>query len=144
MQGTLVEDQRNKCISAILSGNGTLAQKHWVQIMKYISSPEKVEATLANLVKEAYNGVPDRIAPLASFIAETSQCSGFATLYSEMTNYGHVFGGKLSLIYGECLPDHNLILLPTIPSVFFFTEILIIKCFVVHKYSILPEMINHH
>ncbi|OXA59520.1 uncharacterized protein LOC110843897 isoform X2 [Folsomia candida] len=93
MQGTLVEDQRNKCISAILSGNGTLAQKHWVQIMKYISSPEKVEATLANLVKEAYNGVPDRIAPLASFIAETSQCSGFATLYSEMTNYGHVFGG---------------------------------------------------
>ncbi len=97
MQGTLMDDQKSKCISAIHLGNITLALKHWTQILKYQSNQDAQFTALSILIKEAYNGDPDHILPLGDFISATSLCSGFSTLYSEMNNYGHIFGGKYHL-----------------------------------------------
>lgn len=119
MQATLMDDQRRKTISAIHSSNTSLALKHWSLILKYL--PKDPSEALSTLIKEAYNGVPEVLVNLADFLGATSICSGWTTLYSEMHNYGHVFGGKdnFKIISGrlsDLYPSRSPLHLPRHPT----------------------------
>ena len=98
-----LQDLIAKCVENINSGNDVGVTKVWKQIVK---NHNKTQNILNEIIVDAYGGKRENILPLIRFIVETARCSGFETLFREMSDYGHFYDGVEIFSLANAILNH--------------------------------------